>query len=122
MHVLAKSKVCGEKDWGIKKIILPDHCTPYFEKYMLEIVEYRAYNCMGLFFRKKDGQQGDALSYTIHKPGIQSNIVDGFRMAMEELEALDASETPLVSETTTLSASVSGFNAVETSFESVTDE
>lgn len=88
MEVTVKSKKFGYTSWIDRIIILPDLCKPYFEVYKLEIVEYRELHCMSIYFQRKDLPDVDVVSYTIHRPEIQRNIEDGFKIAFEQLEEL----------------------------------
>jgi len=89
MEVKVQTQKFGQGGWSLKTIILPDHVEPYFERYVLDIVEYPEIRSMGLFFRKKGVKNEDFWSYTIDRPSIQANIVYGFKVAFEGLAELE---------------------------------
>ena len=88
MDVKIKVKIFGKSGWHDKILKLPDFCTPYLEKFNIEVVEYRNLNCMGVFFQTKEDPKTDMWSHTIKHPGISDNIVQGFKEAFEGLEKI----------------------------------
>ena len=89
METIIKSKNFGDKKWTEKTLILPDFCAPYFEKYAIEIVEYHKFQLLSIFVQTKTEPVIDITSYTVHKPTIQENILNGFREVFKALAEIE---------------------------------
>ena len=92
METKLKIKKFGDKDWSEKKIILPDFCATLLEKYQFDIVEYHNIKILVIFFQEKDNPDVDVISIPVQKPEIQSNIVEGFKRAFEQLTELSSAQ------------------------------
>lgn len=90
METTAKFKQIGEKDWRDQRIIIPDFCSKYLDRYDLQIVTYPMFDSMGIFFQKKGEPNFDVVSQTIKKPSISENVALGFKAAFEQIEALES--------------------------------
>lgn len=87
MEATAKIKMIGKKDFSEVKIILPDSCSPYLEKYSIEMIEHSCPECLCIYFQDKNDLNNDVVSHTVNNHKIGNNTPNGFKAAFEKLVA-----------------------------------
>jgi hypothetical protein len=80
-----KIKKIGKGDYQDSKLQLPDDCAEILDGFKLELLEYEQDDSLTIYFLKNEI---DFYSYTIYNPKNKTNLLDGFKTAIEKLKQL----------------------------------